>query len=248
MKEGEYKRHYDLEKDYWWFVGLRKMVVNLLSNEIKTNSIGKMLDVGCGTGALMDDMKDNAQDLWGIDINAQAIEFCKQRGHENLIQVDASGIPFPDEEFDTVTAIGIIEHIEDDKGFVKELARVTKTGGKLILVSSSFQFLWSMHDVANEHKKRYFLRELDAIMKEQGFQKLRSSHFNFFLFPLIAPMLIIHKMIHGLKTDDATRILPETAKPVNFILKMTLLLEAQLLKYISFPFGISTIGKYKKVS
>jgi SAM-dependent methyltransferase len=248
MKAPEYQRHYDLEKDYWWFVGLRKMVTNLLEKEIKNNKIGKMLDVGCGTGALMDDMKDSAQELWGVDISEQAISFCKQRGHTNLIQVDATEIPFSDNEFDTISAIGIIEHIDDDKGFVKELARVTKVNGTLIIVSSSFQFLWSMHDIANEHIRRYYLRDLDRIMKDQGFKKIRSSHFNFFLFPIIAPTLIMHKIIFGLKSEKAQRILPIPAKPVNFILKMTLILEAQILKYVSFPFGISTIGKYKKIS
>lgn len=118
MKIYDYERNYNLEKVYWWFVGVRKMVHKLLSLTKKKNSLGKVLDIGCGTGALLDKLAPKCEELWGLDISPEAIEFCKKRGHKNLILGSAGKIPFADNYFDVVTAIGVIEHIPDEKGFL----------------------------------------------------------------------------------------------------------------------------------
>src|SRR2546430_262168 len=114
MKLHEYRRNHELEQNYWWFVGVRAMVRNLLSLSIKHDILGRVLDVGCGTGALLDQLQTCSTELWGLDSSSEALKYCLIHGHKNLILADANNTPFPSAYFDVITAIGLIEHLDDD--------------------------------------------------------------------------------------------------------------------------------------
>ena len=245
MLAEEYKRNFDLEKDYWWFVGVRKMVHNLLEINLKNKKL-KILDVGCGTGGLMDELTQKGHSVWGLDISQEALEFCALRGHINLKLGSATSIPFEDQSFDVVTGIGVIEHLEDDDKFLKEVRRVLRPGGSFVMLTSSFQWLWSMHDVANFHKRRYYLNELNHKIQSHGFKTGAFSHLNFILFPLLASVLLFHRAFYGLKLSRATRILPVPPRFINMILKNILLIEAKAVTSIRLFWGVSMIGIFIK--
>ena len=246
MKQYEYRRNYELEQEYWWFVGLRKIIKTLLDLSGGVSREMRVLDVGCGTGALLNELREKADYVVGVDNSAEALDFCRLRGHENLVKADGASLPFRDEEFDIVTAIGVIEHISDDKRFLSELQRVLKKNGRLVLMTSSFPFLWTQADVANDHKKRYYLRVLEKEIHKHGFSTLRFSHFNFILFPALAAMLIGHRLIKGLNSPKPERILPMPPAAINRLLTLVLMLEANLIKWFRLPWGVSMIGVFQK--
>jgi SAM-dependent methyltransferase len=254
VKEYEYQRNFDLENHYWWFRGVREAIKNLLFlggldqlGQPKWR-LGKVLDLGCGTGALLDELSPLCNELWGADLSPTAIDFCRQRGHKRLLVADASRVPLPDASFDAITAVGIIEHLDDDAAFVAETRRLLKPGGVLVMLTSSFQFLWSMHDVANEHRRRYTLRQMRALMQAGGYLPERLSHFNCFLFPGIAPILVGHRLIHGLTSDQPQRILPQPPRLVNDLLARLLGVEAALIKKTTLPFGVSMVGRFRRAA
>jgi ubiquinone/menaquinone biosynthesis C-methylase UbiE len=117
----EYERNYSLEQRYWWFVGVRAMVRSLLSLCVGKGSLGKVLDLGCGTGALLDQLQACSAELWGLDRSQEGLRFCVIRGHKNLVLADATRIPFRQNYFDVITAIGLIEHLDDDESFLYEV-------------------------------------------------------------------------------------------------------------------------------
>jgi ubiquinone/menaquinone biosynthesis C-methylase UbiE len=246
VKLYEYERNYSLEQNYWWFVGVRAMVRSLLSLSAGNRSLGKVLDLGCGTGALLDQLQGCSAELWGLDRSQEGLKFCVMRGHKNLVLADATHIPFHAGYFDVITAIGLIEHLDDDESFLYEVKRLLKPNGTLILLTSSFPYLWSMHDTANEHKRRYYLRKINRQINEVGFQTIRFSHLNFFLFPIIAPLLLLHRKIYGIQSDHPERILPPIPFVINLILTRLLLCEARLMRWVTLPWGISMIGVFKK--
>ena len=114
MKLYEYERNYSLEQRYWWFVGVRAMVRSLLSLTGGNGSLGKVLDLGCGTGALLDQLRGCSAELWGLDVSQEGLKFCAIRGHKKLVLADATRVPFRQNYFDVITAIGLIEHLDDD--------------------------------------------------------------------------------------------------------------------------------------
>lgn len=247
MKIYEYKRNYEMERDYWCFLGIRSMADTLIDLCLKKRNLGKVLDVGCGTGALLDKLKDRSEELWGLDVSEEALSFCRMRSHKNLIRADATNTGFPSEYFDVITAIGIIEHIDDDGLFIAEMKRILKPGGIIVILTSSFPFLWSLHDVANEHKRRYYLRDIRSLMHLNGFETIRLTHLNFFLFLPIACMLLIHRLIFGTSSDKPERLLIPVNPALNYLLTLILKLEAWLMHWIAFPWGISMIGIFRKI-
>jgi 2-polyprenyl-3-methyl-5-hydroxy-6-metoxy-1,4-benzoquinol methylase len=84
MQLHEYQRNYELEQNYWWFVGVRAMVRSLLSLSPGHGRLGKVLDVGCGTGALLDQLQACSAEVWGLDISHEALKYCMLRGHKHL--------------------------------------------------------------------------------------------------------------------------------------------------------------------
>ena len=247
MRIYEYQRNYELEQDYWWFVGVRAMIKTMLSLSFGSNRLGSVLDVGCGTGALLDQLRGSTKELWGVDGSQEALRYCRLRGHQNLIRADACCLPFAAEYFDAILAIGLIEHLEDDTAFLFEMKRLLKPNGVLILLTSSFPYLWSAHDTANEHRRRYYLRPLNRKINAHGFDTIRFSHLNFFLFPILAAMLLLHRQIFKSELNDPQRILPMPPRIVNGALTKLLLLESRLMRWLSFPWGISMIGAFKKL-
>jgi ubiquinone/menaquinone biosynthesis C-methylase UbiE len=247
LELAEYQRNYDLERHYWWFVGVRSMVDKLLRTAKGGHgSLGNVLDVGCGTGGLLDQMSPTADTLVGVDISPDALHYCSRRHHKNLVLADASSIGLPSHHFDVITAIGVIEHLDDDRAFLLEMGRLLKADGVLILLTSSFPYLWSMHDTANRHKRRYYLRSLEKQIRQNGFETVRFSHFNFFLFPILAPILMFHRLLYGIDSARPQRILPTPPPLVNTLLTWILLVEAQLIRWIRLPWGISLIGVFRK--
>jgi ubiquinone/menaquinone biosynthesis C-methylase UbiE len=244
----EYKRNFELEKSYWWFIGVRLMATNLIALCNPGRSPLRILDIGCGTGALMDDLAGRGHEVWGLDISEEALKFCRMRGHEKVYLGDAARLPFADQRFDVVTAIGVIEHLDDDEIFLREVARILRPQACVVMLTSSFPWLWSMHDVANEHRRRYYLKDIERKFAGAHFQTVRLSHLNFFALPLLAGTLILHRFIYGLSPERAHRILPVPPKPVNFILTEVLALEAMLMKWIRLPWGVSMIGAFRKES
>src|SRR5260370_7790443 len=163
------------------------------------------------------------------------------RGHKRLYLADADKLPFADYCFALVTAIGVIEHLDNDEIFLNEVARVLRPEAYVVMLTSSFPWLWSMHDVANEHRRRYYLSEIERLFAASHFQIVRLSHMNFFAFPFLAVTLMLHRLIYGLSPEHSQRILPVPPKPVNFILTEALALEASLMKWVRLPWGVSII-------
>jgi len=107
----------------------------------------KLLDVGCGTGTFLKALEESGVDLWGIDISKNASEFAKKRVRkpEQIICADANTLPFNDDEFDYLTAWGVIEHFPSIPQILKEVKRVVKKGGKIAIATPNiyyYKFIW----------------------------------------------------------------------------------------------------------
>ena len=91
-------------------------------------------------------------------------------------------LPFPDGAFGLVTAFGVLEHIEDDAGAVREWARVLRPGGQLVLLTSAYRWMWSGHDVSNHHVRRYRRHKVGDLVRRAGLEPQRVSYANAALF------------------------------------------------------------------
>ena len=154
----------------------------------------KILEVGCASGAFLKELREKGySDLWGVDVSEAAIRLCHERGLSNARLEDAAATTFVDESFDVVISSDVLEHIENDKQALHEWQRVLKPQGKLILFVPAHPFLWSAHDVANHHIRRYKKKDLFLRLKAAGFTIKRVSYWDVVLFfPVAFARLVLN--------------------------------------------------------
>lgn len=242
VKASYYDAYARVETEHWWFRVRREMIHNLIGKYTKSKDL-TILDMGCGTGALLKELSRYGR-ASGVDFSDRAVEFCKSRGIADVQQARAESLPFPDKVFDVVLALDVIEHIEDDKAALKELERVTKTGGIIIIFVPAFMFLWGITDEASNHFRRYTKQELIRKVEDTGAEVVRASYFNTFLF---LPILLVRW---------GSRFMPKAKRPehevslpsgiMNKIFYSIFKLESMIFRYSNFPFGVSLAVIAKK--
>jgi 2-polyprenyl-3-methyl-5-hydroxy-6-metoxy-1,4-benzoquinol methylase len=99
---------------------------------------GRLLDVGSGSGALLDRMRALGWEVEGVDVDASAVENARRKGL-NVHLGDLEGCKFPDGSFDVVTLSHVIEHVEDPQRLLRECHRILKPSGRLVLVTPNAQ-------------------------------------------------------------------------------------------------------------
>lgn len=244
MEIKEYERMYRLENYYWWFQGRKTIVLNLVKRFIGKNQIPKILDAGCGTGMIYSNLEKFGTVI-GIDLSKEALKFCRERRLRTLIHGDLTCLPFKNESFDLIVALDILEHIEEDQVAVSEFYRALKPGGIGIFTVPAHPFIWSEHDIALHHVRRYTMKTFKALLKSQNWKPLKISYAISFTFPAVILYRVFSKFFkkENQKPKTDLIILP---KFFNSILTNLIKIEAFLIQYINLPFGISIVATLKK--
>ena len=193
MENLVYEQTRRIEEAHWWFRGMRRIYRRQISKGPDRSPL-KILDVGCGTGgnrALLEEFGE----VWGVDSSASAVSFARDRGWPRVILGSATDLPLPSDEFDLVTALGVIEHVPDDARMLRELHRVTKPGGRVLLMTSAHPWLWSVHDEAVHHQRRYRKRPFEERVTGAGWTIEQLSYVNTFLFTPIALVRLLQRLM-----------------------------------------------------
>lgn len=230
-----------MEISHWWYKVRRKIIHDLVKKYFPNKNNLEILDVGCGTGALMMEVNKYGN-VQGIDVSSLAIDFCKSRGIKKVSLGGATNIGHPDNTFDLAFALDVLEHVEDDKGGIREMYRVLKPGGLAIIFVPAFMFMWGENDILCMHYRRYTLRELKNKLTEGGFEIVRSSYFNTFLFGPIALLRVVARLL-GIKIKSDLKL----GNPfLDYLFYKIFLLESFFLKYFNFPIGVSAMAVCRK--
>jgi SAM-dependent methyltransferase len=236
MMQHVYPVFYELEESHWWYVGRRKIIASFVKQicEQVTDRRPRILDVGCGTGANVK-MLSEFGDAEGVDVSEDALQFCRERGLDNVKLGAAEALPYDAGTFDLVTALDVVEHLDDDVAGLREMRRVLRPGGRVLIFVPTFMWLWGLQDEVSHHRRRYTLPELRRAMTEAGFEIERSTYANITFLP---PVFLVRMFMRltGLKTDTEARI---NIPAFNGIFARILGSEAAFLRFMNFPIGVS---------
>lgn len=237
MHPEEFKLLDDIEDDHWWFVGKRLLLTSLLRRHTRH---GALLDLGCGTGGVLREIGGDRLAL-GVDGSMEGLRVCRKKGFERVVRADLSCMPFTEGDFETVLALDVIEHLDDDVGFLREAAKMCARGGTLIIAVPAFQMLWSQHDETFEHRRRYTAGQLREVLIAAGLEVERITYTNSMLFPVAAVWRILSYRV-GLGRFAPRHDFWPVPGWVNRLFVALYRFEAWLLERIDLPAGISVVA------
>lgn len=241
MQSNEYATMFRVEETHWWYSALHRLIFQTLETELPDWREKEILDVGCGTGAILQRLGNPEKNV-GVDLAEEAVSFCRRRGLINVQQGDICALPFGDASFDAVICSSVLYHqwVSDVAAAVREMRRVLRPGGLLLVNVPAFRFLHSAHDVAVMTAHRFRKPEVRKLLLDQNFKILRLAYWTTLLFPLA----VVARTLGG---SDMGRDF-EASEPsfVQRMLAQVMTLELNLLRGISFPFGVALLAIAKK--
>jgi len=244
MRDHTYPIMFRIEESHWWYTGRRKILSSFVEDICRrvTDRRPRILDVGCGTGANLL-MLSQYGDAEGVDISEDALAFCRERGLEKVKLGAGEELPYDDGTFDLVTALDVVEHMDDDLAGLREMRRVLRPGGRVLLFVPTFMFLWGVQDDVSNHRRRYRLPELQRVLEQAGFEIERMTYANITFF---LPILLMRKLMRltGIKAESENNI---NVSALNGVLGSLFGAESVVLRHMNIPFGVSGLCVARKV-
>lgn len=246
MNWPEYQSMYELEDKHWWFVGRQRLSFMLIEQWVPLHPESCILDVGCGSGGNVKTLNRYGRAI-GLDLSPIALNFANLRHLPRLIEASGLRLPCPDETFDLVTVFDVLYHrwITDDKEALREIYRVIRPGGWLLITDSALPLLWSTHDEIYYARQRYTLGDIQNKVTQAGFEQRLASYANTLLLPLFLGVRLVIDWLPLRKVDiDRQGTVPEL---LNRLLTFIRTLEGIWLRRgKTLPIGSSLISLSQK--
>jgi SAM-dependent methyltransferase len=236
MDQLVYQRMASHEDTHWWFVARRRIIARLINIFVRQDrkSDLKILEVGCGTGGNLTMLKQFGT-VTATECDEDARGFAAGKSG---IAVRDGRLPeleeVPEDNFDLVVLLDVLEHVEDDLGALKSLAPRQGRDGRLLVTVPAHPWLWSSHDVTHHHFRRYTRATLRKVAEDAGYNVEAMGYYNSLLFPIVILVRFLKKALGRNDADDA---MPGPA--VNGILTNIFSLEQKIVGRLPLPTGLS---------
>ena len=250
MDEALYRDFAELEDSHWWFRGRRAVIRQVLRKKLPFVQSRQILDVGCGTGAMLPLLQEFGE-VEGLESSEAGLSYCRARLGAG-VQLHAGELPggLPQgKKYDLVTAFDVIEHLPDPVTALRALGRILAPRGTLMVTVPAYMFLWSEHDEVNHHHRRYTQSLLRQHLKEGGWETTFSSYFNAALLPPIGAVRWGQKILpRALRVGSHGSDLARTPALANWLLSALFSAERWVVPRFPLPFGVSLLALAKAAS
>ena len=233
MERIVYQQMAELDDRHWWYRARRRILAELIRREVHPAADSRILEIGCGTGHNLA-MLSGFGHVDGLELDDEAAALSEKRLGRVIIRSPLPELEGVSNDYDLIGAFDVIEHIDDDGGAVAAIATKLKPGGKFIMAVPAHQWMWSAHDVANHHKRRYSRRTLRNLIEKSPLKLDKLGYFNSLLFPLAIAERTASKL-RG-KDNGDVRLPPA---PLNAALRTIFATERYLVGRLPLPPGLS---------
>jgi len=235
MEARIHKEMAKVEGEHWWFLARANIVNHLIEKYFKNKNDLKILEIGCGSGGNFNYLKDWGE-IYAIEPDKFAFSVAKKKGLTKLIINDYFDKKyFQKNKFDLILLADVLEHIKDDKKILSEIKGLLSRNGIVLITVPAKKNLWSEHDIANHHFRRYEFSNLEKILKE----KLDIQMINFMNFILYLPILIVRRI----KSNNISKASLKVPHPIiNNLMYSIFSAEKFILPMVRLPFGVSIIA------
>ena len=233
MDRAAYDRMAEIDQTHWWFVARRRIIAALIEKHRPRPGPMRILEVGAGTGSNLELLGRYGM-VDAIEPDDDARAFAEQRSGLKIRGGYLPDVALDDGAYDLIVLLDVLEHIPGDVEALAYLKGKLAPGGRILVTVPGAPWMWSAHDVAHHHQRRYTGAQLRAVFGQAGLRPRFSSHFNSLLFPLIAAARALGKLTGKEGGDDAM-----PSKPVNAALTALFGAERHWVASLPVPFGVS---------
>lgn len=232
-----FDRMAELDQTHWWFVARREIVAEAIHRIAKPHAGARILEIGCGTGHNLA-MLGAFGTVDALEVDDAARDIASHRLGRPVGDAPLPELPgVPEAAYDLVALLDVLEHIEGDEAALKGIRKRLRPGGKILLTVPANRWMWSAHDQAHHHFRRYAKADLVSVAQRAGLKIEFISHFNTILFPLAAAARIAGKITGRAEADDA-----QPPAPLNALFRALFRMEKRLLGRVPLPFGVSLMA------
>jgi SAM-dependent methyltransferase len=236
MELEEYARIAAVEDDHWWYRNTHRLIADLLAPWLSTEQM--ILDAGCGPGGNGAWLREHGTVI-GVDVASEALRLLRERWPDTEpVQASVDALPFATSSFDVAVGITVMYSVPDDARAVRELARVLRPGGVVLLFEPAFGTLRRAHDATVHSLRRYRRAELAGLAEQAGLRVRRATYAYSFLFPPAAVLGLVDRLRPhppaGKPSDVEKRTLDRVFAPLARV-------ERRVLQSSDIPFGSSAI-------
>jgi 2-polyprenyl-3-methyl-5-hydroxy-6-metoxy-1,4-benzoquinol methylase len=219
----------------WWYRGRAHTITRVLNHLLPSKNHGqeRIIDIGAGVGAMFPTLAPYGK-VTAFEPDPTVRESCITRGYDEVLPTGnlPEVIATHKEQFNLVAVLDVIEHTEDDEAFIAQLNELIAPGGKILITVPAFMFLWSEHDVLNQHYRRYTRAGIVRLLKKQGFTITYASYWNMILFfPAFLVRLVGNPGHAGLNLSPW----------IDRLFFRCIATESLLMPLLTLPFGTSVI-------
>jgi SAM-dependent methyltransferase len=233
MERVVYQQMAELDDRHWWYRARRRILAELIRREVRLPADARILEIGCGTGHNLQ-MLSGFGHVDGLELDDEAAALSEKRLGRGIIRSPLPELDGVSNDYDLIGAFDVIEHIEDDRAALAAIATKLKSGGKFMMTVPAHPWMWTAHDVANHHKRRYSKRSLRALIEGSPMRLEKIGYFNSLLFPVAVAERTVSKL-RG--KDDGDVSLPPA--PLNRTLEAVFASERYLVGRLPLPPGLS---------
>jgi SAM-dependent methyltransferase len=244
MDYRDFKQLTKKSDNHFWYRARRRLIKYLLSEILKPgDSSAHILEIGCGTGSQLSLLQGFGK-VEGLDIEPEAIALARQNGFDAKV-FDLEKDNFPNNNYRAIVAFDVLEHLQDDTATLKKISAALAPDGYFFFTVPANRWLFSPHDQAMGHYRRYSQKEIKAKITAAGLQVEEIGRWNFWLFPAIILMRLIKRAWPAKNQPRSeSRPLPPI---INCLLYRILNTETALIKRrIKLPWGLTIYGRARK--
>lgn len=234
MERAVFDRMAEQDQVHWWYVARRRILADLIAREAALPDDARILEIGCGTGHNFAMLRRFGR-LDAVEVDGEARALASRRLGHKVGDAPLPGLAgIADATYHLIALLDVLEHVDGDRMALASIARKLAPGGRILVTVPAYQWMWSAHDVAHHHKRRYSKRGLRAAAEAAGLEVRRIGYFNSLLFPLAAAVRLAGKAVGKKESDD--KVPP---RPLNRLFQAIFGLERHLVGRVSLPAGVS---------
>jgi ubiquinone/menaquinone biosynthesis C-methylase UbiE len=226
------------EATHFWFHGFRMYVAPAIQEIVAGRRNLRIIDCGCGTGFNLKTLLMPHGRVFGFDLVPDGFRRARTVGRP-LVRADIQHIPFASASFDLATSFDVIQSVPDDRAALREMARLLKPGGHVVLNVTAMDLLRGDHSDVWGELRRYTPERAARVVEAAGLDVVRISYVFGSLLPLMLGVRTLQRLLRVFREPQGDSDLAVPPAPVNALLTALVGAEAAIARRFTIPFGSS---------